>query len=227
MAAFGVNLGNDTLNKLSFILDAIQFAVNRHDGQRRKGDDTPYITHPIGVASFLIEQGKISNKKTIVAAILHDVLEDTVKSEDEMILVQNEIARVYGHIVLDTVVEVTDDKTLPKVERKKLQVKNAAKKSNRAKVIKIADKMHNCLSLKYSPPKGWSQDIIDGYIIWAWFVMHECAGANANLDAEVVDFWNDHVCPIILKHCGEGPQFIDVAQRLLEKYYKDIEEPAK
>src|SRR5664279_4579254 len=112
------------MNKL---LSAIAFAADRHRNQRRKDvDASPYINHPIGLADVLANEAGIEDERVLVAAILHDTIEDTETTEQELI-------RLFGQEVADIVLEVTDDKSLVKAERKRLQIEDAPTLSRRAK----------------------------------------------------------------------------------------------
>lgn len=133
----------------------------KHSTQRRKDvDASPYINHPIAVASLLAVEAGVSDLTTLQAAILHDTIEDTETSFEEL------VAR-FGREVADIVMEVTDDKALPKEVRKQLQVAHAHKKSNSAAMVKIADKTCNLRDLANSPPGDWSVDRKREYYDWA------------------------------------------------------------
>ncbi len=156
------------------LLEAACFAADRHRNQRRKDvGATPYINHPLEVARILTEAG-IDDTDILVAAILHDTIEDTETTAEEL-------AAVFGERICSLVLEVTDDKTLPKAERKRLQVLNAPRKSNDAKLIKIADKIANLRDIKAAPP-NWSENRKAQYLQFAKEVMSGCSGVNACLD---------------------------------------------
>nr|QBK85866.1 MAG: HD domain protein [Marseillevirus LCMAC101] len=142
------------------LLKAACFAAEKHKYQRRKGDDSSYICHPLGVAQILQWSGRAASIDLLVAAILHDTVEDTDATLEE-------IEREFGAKVAGYVREVTDDKSLPKLERKKLQIEHARHASREAQLIKLADKIHNCSDLLKVPPKGWTQIDIQGYILWS------------------------------------------------------------
>ena len=134
------------MTSMANIIKAADFAAKKHRDQRRKGPDkAPYINHPIGVANILANEGGIDDPIVLQAALLHDTVEDTETSLDE-------IEQEFGKIVRDVVDEVTDQKDLPSKERKRLQVINAPKKSPRAKLVKLADKLYNLRDLHQSPP---------------------------------------------------------------------------
>ncbi len=164
---------------MSQILQAAYFASAKHSCQRRKNAEaSPYINHPIEVAHHLSSVGGIVDEDILVAALLHDTIEDTATTREE-------IARDFGERVATWVVECTDDKSLPKVERKHLQIANAQKKSPQAKMIKIADKTCNLRSILADPPKDWPPSRQYDYFVWAEKVVSGLLGHNASLDAEV------------------------------------------
>ncbi len=140
------------------IIDAACFAASKHKHQRRKGDDSSYICHPLEVAQILAH-ADIRDTDVLIAAILHDTVEDTDASLEE-------ITTKFGSKVARYVQEVSDDKTLPKLERKKLQLLHAVSISRGAQLIKLADKIHNCSDLEKTPPKGWTQKDVRGYLVW-------------------------------------------------------------
>jgi hypothetical protein len=134
------------------LLKAICFAAEKHKFQRRKdAEETPYINHPLGVALILVNDGDIEDVVTLMAAVLHDTVEDTDCSFEE-------IEKEFGPAVASIVREVTDDKSLAKEERKRLQVVHAPKKSKEAKLVKLADKIYNLRDLKRCIPVGWTDD---------------------------------------------------------------------
>ena len=163
-------------NDLSRLLFAATFAADRHRGQRRKGPGaSPYINHPLAVAALLADDGGITDVELLMAALLHDTVEDTHTSRDE-------ITELFGNAVGDLVAEVTDDKSLPKERRKQLQIENAAHKSDRAKQLKIADKICNLRDIDAASPAGWDRDRKAQYLAWAVQVVEGCRGVNSALD---------------------------------------------
>jgi GTP diphosphokinase / guanosine-3',5'-bis(diphosphate) 3'-diphosphatase len=162
--------------QISLLLTAIKFSANKHRNQRRKGfDAVPYINHPIDVADILWRIGSVRDIDTIVAAILHDTLEDTDATPSE-------IETLFGKEVLSLVQEVTDDKTLPKNERKRLQVVHAHRKSAAAKQIKLADKISNINDIGNRPPAEWSLERRLNYLDWADKVVLGLRGVNRALE---------------------------------------------
>jgi len=158
------------------LLKAIKFAAEKHAAQRRKdAAKTPYINHPIEVAELLSTVGKISDEDTLTAAILHDTIEDTDTTAEEL-------CAHFGENVLNIVLELTDDKTLPKAERKQLQIDNAEHKSDAAKVCKLADKICNLKSIIDTPPADWDAERKRLYFAWAEEVAEGLLEVNQALD---------------------------------------------
>jgi GTP diphosphokinase / guanosine-3',5'-bis(diphosphate) 3'-diphosphatase len=171
------------MNDTSLILKSLEFAAFRHKGQLRKGEGrTPYINHPIQVASLLANYAGETDPILISAAILHDVVEDTVNSTGERNELIDQISEIFGEDILSLTLEVTDDKTLDKKERKRLQVENASHKSDRAKKLKIADKIMNLRDLTDNPPADWSIERITDYFDWAEKVVGGLRGVNRKLE---------------------------------------------
>lgn len=164
---------------LSVIIRAADFAAVKHRNQKRKDpEETPYINHPIGVANILVTEGKISDPDVIQAALLHDTVEDTDTTLDE-------IEKHFGVVVRGIVAEVTDDKSLPKMTRKQLQIEHASKSSYEAKLVKLADKLYNLRDLLQCTPKGWSEERVQEYFLWASKVVKELQGTNKELEEEL------------------------------------------
>ena len=158
------------------ILKAMQFAAWKHRDQRRKGSGSvPYINHPIALAEVLWSEGSVRDSVVIAAAILHDTIEDTETTSAEL-------RGAFGVTVAEVVVEVTDVTWLQKRARKKLQVAKAAKSSQRAKLVKLADKICNLRDIKASPPPDWSLERRREYFDWAKSVVDELRGTNAQLE---------------------------------------------
>lgn len=164
------------MNNLSKLLAAASFAAKKHTGQKRKGaDGEPYINHPLEVANLLANIGKIEDYDVLIAALLHDTVEDTgVKKE--------ELTELFGERVSAYVMEVTDDKSLPKAERKQLQIEHAPHLSNGAKQIKLADKISNIRDVTENPPHDWSNQRRLEYVEWGEKVVEGLRGANENLE---------------------------------------------
>lgn len=164
-------------NSVGLILKALNFAAGKHNDQRRKdSQSSPYINHLIGVAETLWSVGDVRDESLLVAAILHDTLEDTDTSSDE-------IRTEFGEEVLAIVLEVTDDKSLPKQTRKQLQVEHAPHKSDKAKLLKIADKINNIRDIIKSPPADWSMERQQEYLLWSERVVAGLRGVSPRLES--------------------------------------------
>ena len=165
------------MSELSVLLDAVLFAAERHKNQRRKdADASPYINHPIALAHLLATTGGVSDVVVLQAAILHDTIEDTETTEDEL------RAR-FGAGVTNIVLEVTDDKSLPKLRRKELQVEHAPHKSPGAALVKLADKTCNLRDIAAAPPADWPLTRRQEYFDWAKRVVDGLPAGSAELRA--------------------------------------------
>jgi guanosine-3',5'-bis(diphosphate) 3'-pyrophosphohydrolase len=161
------------------LLQAARFAADKHAQQRRLNQAaTPYVNHPIEVAEHLAIVGGISDEDILIAALLHDTIEDT-----ETTFV--EIEQLFGNRAARIVMECTDDKSLEKAERKRLQIVNAPHKSPEARCVKIADKTCNLSSILVDPPVGWSHRRQLEYFEWAAQVVEGLIGINEPLDRSV------------------------------------------
>jgi GTP diphosphokinase / guanosine-3',5'-bis(diphosphate) 3'-diphosphatase len=161
---------------LDAILDAVIFAACKHQGHIRKDAlASPYITHPLNVAREIYATGKVNDQPILVAAILHDTLEDTKTTRDEL-------HQHFGEEVHSIVLEVTDDKALSKARRKQLQVIHAPQLSYAARIIKVADKLVNCRDILHSPPREWTLVRRQEYIQWAADVLAQLRGTNPPLE---------------------------------------------
>ena len=165
------------MTDLQQFLRAAAFAARKHQHQRRKDPDaSPYINHPLTVAALLAEEGGVTDPITLTAAVLHDTLEDTATTPEEL-------AAAFGPAVRDVVQELTDDKRLPKAERKRRQVMAAAHLSDRAKRIRIADKIVNVHDVTHHPPAHWNLQRRQDYLEWTATVVAGCRGVNLRLEA--------------------------------------------
>lgn len=163
-------------NDLPKLLQAISFAAKKHSLQKRKGaDEQPYVNHVLEVANLLANIGKIEDYDVLIAAVLHDTVEDTETSAAE-------ITKLFGSTVSGYVAEVTDDKSLPKAERKQLQIEHSPHLSNGAKYIKLGDKISNIRDVTENPPAGWSKERRLEYIEWGEKVINGLRGVNENLE---------------------------------------------
>jgi (p)ppGpp synthase/HD superfamily hydrolase len=173
-----VNPVDPTPSAIPQLLDALHFASIKHSAQRRKGDaGEPYINHIIDVVNRIAHACDAVDIDLLVAAALHDTLEDTETSREEL-------RDRFGSVVAGIVAEVTDDKSLNTATRKRLQVENAPHKSASAKCIKVADKTSNLRSILYAPAVGWSNERKREYFTWATAVVDGCRGVNPKLEAE-------------------------------------------
>jgi guanosine-3',5'-bis(diphosphate) 3'-pyrophosphohydrolase len=158
------------------VLRAAHFAAWKHRRDKRKdADESPYILHPLALAKVLWTEGDIRDPVVIAAALLHDTIEDTDTSVEEL-------RGEFGAQVAAVVVEVSDVKWIGKTSRKRLQVSRAARSSPRAKQVKIADKICNLRDILASPPKGWSLERKREYFDWAKSVIDSLRGANPRLE---------------------------------------------
>ncbi|GAA6059878.1 hypothetical protein JCM10212_007083 [Sporobolomyces blumeae] len=176
---------------LSELLRVAHFAAVAHASQRRKSPLAPaYIQHPLDVArriasppSSLAGNAPLS---VLMAAMTHDVLEDTDVSEEEL---RNEV----GDEVTDIVLECSDDKNLGKMARKQAQIDQAASKSDFAKHVKLADKLSNLTDLisESGRPAGWSVSRVQEYFVWAKKVTDQCVSVNPGLGRQLDDLYKD------------------------------------
>lgn len=156
------------------IVKAAVFAAEKHKYQRRKGyNQVPYINHPLKVAEILIDTNE-QDPLILIAAILHDVIEDTDATKEELI-------QRFGIEVAEYVEELTDDKNLPIAIRKELQIKGAAGLSSGAKKIKIADKICNIEDI-VNYPLDWTLERRLAYLDWSVQVVENCRGVSPELE---------------------------------------------
>ena len=162
---------------LVLLTRAADYAARQHGAQRRKGEAAePYINHLTEVAALLAEATGGQDVVLLMGGLLHDTLEDTDATYED-------IEQRFGPEVAALVAEVTDDKSLPKEERKRLQIAKTAGKSRRAKLLKLADKTSNLRGLMHSPPVGWTEARLRDYVVWAEAVVRSCRGLNPKLEA--------------------------------------------
>ncbi|MGV8056978.1 MAG: HD domain-containing protein [Smithellaceae bacterium] len=169
---------------MSLFLKAMKFSAEKHRDQRRKDEQaSPYINHPIEVANILWTIGDVYDVTTIIGALLHDTIEDTNTTHEE-------IRINFGEDVLALVLEVSDDKNLPKQERKLKQIEKASFLSFRARQLKLADKICNISDIANFPPRNWSWKRRVDYLEWANSVIAGLRGVNVKLEMyfdEVLD----------------------------------------
>jgi len=167
----------DFAENTGLLLKALRFSADKHRNQRRKDRaQSPYINHPIEVVQLLWEVGGVRDIDVLLAAVLHDTIEDTETSSED-------IREAFGETVMGFVLEVTDDKSLPKGERKRLQIETAAHKSFGAKLVKLADKSCNVRNLVSTPPADWSLERRQEYLLWTEKVVAGLRGTNPALEA--------------------------------------------
>jgi GTP diphosphokinase / guanosine-3',5'-bis(diphosphate) 3'-diphosphatase len=163
------------VNAVIELARALDFAARRHAAQRRKGAKAePYINHLAEVALLLAEASDGGDPALVMAGLLHDTIEDTGTTREEL-------SSAFGEDVAALVGEVTDDRRLDRETRKALQVQTAGHKSRRARMIKIADKTSNLRSVAESPPVTWTAGRKAQYIEWSRKVVEACGETNARL----------------------------------------------
>ena len=162
---------------VGLLLRAIRFAAWKHRDQRRKGQRAePYINHPLELAHVLWFEGGVRDEATLVAALLHDTLEDTQTTVQEL---QGEFGEEIGSIVM----EVSDEPTLDWRVRKKLQVTRAKTATPRARLVKLADKICNLRDIASNPPANWDLERRQQYFVWAGLVVDGVRGTHERLEA--------------------------------------------
>ena len=162
---------------LNLLIKAMSFAAHKHKDQRRKDKEaSPYINHPIGLAEVLVNVGNVTDINTICAALLHDTVEDTETTTEE--LTEN-----FGAEISDIVMEVTDDKSLSKEKRKQAQIDHAMHLSKEARAVKLADKICNLGDVSGSPP-DWPLERRQQYFDWAKNVIDGLRGEWSELEDE-------------------------------------------
>jgi len=156
---------------LALLLKALAFAAHKHRDQRRKdAEASPYINHPIALAEVLAGEGGVADIEVLAAALLHDTIEDTATTVEEL-------QQQFGARIAAIVAEVTDDQKLPKAERKRLQIVHAAGLSGGAKLVKLADKICNLRDVAVRPPAKWDLERRREYFDWARQVIDGLRGA--------------------------------------------------
>lgn len=165
------------MTELGLIMRAAAFAAHKHRDQRRKDEfASPYINHPLSLACVLTEEGGVDDVATICAALLHDTVEDTDTSFEEL-------EREFGAEIAGIVREVTDDKALDKATRKALQIEHAAQASTKAKLVKLADKICNVRDVAQNPPADWELKRRQEYFDWSARVIDQVRGVHPRLEA--------------------------------------------
>jgi guanosine-3',5'-bis(diphosphate) 3'-pyrophosphohydrolase len=168
----------DNLETARQLMRAAHFAAARHSAQRRKGASAePYVNHLLEVADLVAGALQADDVNVVIAALLHDTVEDVGVTKDELV-------EEFGQDVADLVMECTDDKSLPKKERKRLQIVNAPHKTPRAQLIKLSDKISNLRAILASPPTDWSVETQRQYFEWARQVVDGLSAPNPGLKQE-------------------------------------------
>jgi guanosine-3',5'-bis(diphosphate) 3'-pyrophosphohydrolase len=163
--------------ELPILVRALRFAAVKHRGQRRKDEQaSPYINHPIAVLAILADEAGVTDIEVLCAGLLHDTIEDTKTTPSEL-------ERLFGPRVRDIVLAVSDDKDLPKAERKRRQILHAAQASREARLVKLADKTANLRDLLEHPPHRWDAARRHAYCEWALAVVEQIRGTHAELEA--------------------------------------------
>jgi len=162
---------------IGIVMRAAQFAAEKHRHQRRKdAQASPYINHPIALANVLANEAGITDPEVLCAALLHDTIEDTDTTAEEL-------RAAFGETIAEIVLEVTDDKALSREERKRLQIVHTPQASHKAKLVKLADKICNLRDMISSPPARWSLERRQEYFEWAAQVVAGARDAHPGLVA--------------------------------------------
>jgi guanosine-3',5'-bis(diphosphate) 3'-pyrophosphohydrolase len=165
------------MDDFGLVLKALAFAARKHRDQRRKdAEASPYINHPIALADVLVNVGNIRDVSVICAALLHDTVEDTECTEDELV-------HEFGEKIAGIVMEVTQDMARPKPERKQEEIAHARHLSPEARLVKLADKISNLGDLAVSRPLGWSLERTQAYFDHARLVIDGVRGISVELEA--------------------------------------------
>ena len=160
----------------TLILKAANFSAQKHSKQRRKDEESsPYVNHPIAVALAIAEIGGVDDPEVLAAALLHDTIEDTETTPEEL-------EAEFGKNVCEYVLEVSDDKSLPKEERKRKQIEHARHLSKGAALIKLGDKISNVTDVMNDPPDDWDIKRRQEYLDWAEKVIENCPKVNDQLE---------------------------------------------
>src|SRR4051812_18479338 len=163
--------------ELALLLKALAFAAHKHRDQRRKdAGASPYINHPIALADVLVNEGGVTDNEVLCAALLHDTVEDTATTHEELV-------DAFGSRIARIVAEVTDDQRLPQAERKRLQIEHAPHLSREAKLVKLADTLCTRRDGSGRPPAKWDLARRREYFDWAKRVVDGLRGVHPRLEA--------------------------------------------
>jgi (p)ppGpp synthase/HD superfamily hydrolase len=203
------------MTSTNLLFNVLAFSSIKHANQRRKNSQKhPYINHPIDVAKIISNAG-CDDVDILSSALLHDTVEDTGTTYQE--LVDN-----FGERIAKIVMECTDNKKLDKVTRKVQQIEHSLHISKEAKMVKLADKISNLSNLLQDPPTNWSPSEIKGYAIWSYAVCRNMFGVNDKLDQQIKSIFDGF-------NIFEGFNINDIMndeQKLndeLKKYYQGID----
>jgi GTP diphosphokinase / guanosine-3',5'-bis(diphosphate) 3'-diphosphatase len=163
-------------SELALLLKALAFAAHKHRDQRRKDPEaSPYINHPIALADVLVNEGGVVDVEVLCAALLHDTVEDTDTTPEEL-------SAAFGARIAGIVAELTDDTRLPKAERKRLQIEHAGALSAQARLVKLADKICNLRDVAERAPPSWDLARRREYFDWAKRVVDGMRGVHPALE---------------------------------------------
>jgi len=185
-----------SMNWNATILKAAALAVQHHDGQRRKITDLPYVIHPLRVAKIVSEvelAADISREKCIVAAILHDMLEDTHVEPETL-------AREFGQEIMTIVFDLTLDLGIPRAERIRKMLERAPKMTKEAQIVKLADRLDNMRDMGGRDPA-----FIKRYCEEASQIVRKLQGACPSIEAEIQKLIEQYSKPALLKARKPGP----------------------
>lgn len=200
---------------LTLVVRAAAFAAVKHEDQRRKDGDVPYVNHPLEVARVLAVEGGVREAVVLAAALLHDTLEDTHTSAAEL-------EREFGPEVARIVGEVTDDKRLGKAERKRRQVEHARTIGRGARLVKLADKLCNLRDLARTAPPGWDAARVQGYCVWAHEVVAALGAVNEALERALARQFTARLCVQGVEFRAV-PEDLRERREVLERYYGEME----
>lgn len=190
---------------MDILAEACHFASEKHRNQRRKNTNKdPYINHPLEVFKVLAKHG-VTDVPTLSGGVLHDTVEDTSTTPDELV-------QKFGSEICQIVLECSDDKSLDKVTRKKVQIEHAKHISDKAKLVKLADKYSNINGLLADPPAKWSEGEITGYVRWGYCVCNNLYGVKGG---ELLDK--------LLQELFQKFNVSEVTNEQLEEYYSLID----
>ena len=199
-------------NSIQLLIDAFQFASYKHRFQFRKGENhQAYIVHPAAVCKILSDSG-VTDVEILCGALLHDTVEDTQTTFEEL-------EEKFGPKITQYVRELTDDKSLDKISRKKSHLAEAYVESKGAQMINLADRINNCESLIESCPMSLGpHKKAQGYIVWSKKIADAVKGTNPNLDKRFEDLLTKNIHMEDGSECPALPDGdLDVA---LEEYYE-------